>query len=330
MSKLETPMILHYWQLVGGTLVPEFQAVARAPGIGRRLIDALILPRGALTRAHWRDVSLDGEDVIAVQAKAYRLGMYSDGPGDFFRRVATHPLPTAFDSLRHPLRCRRFRAASLTCPLPGSRRRGGPGNPDPSFRGGRLTSSGEASCASVSRGAPSARTIDGARRHRRGPRHHLGPNAGREVAHVSALTRVPLEAMPDLKVRQREVDGQPVGEVANLLGIHPEGRWVFVCLISDGTGGNFRGCPSAMLNCCPDFRPGPQSHPDGAPRRARARVPSVEPARVTDAGARPQRTALVLRAVTVRQERRPFSRRRPFKTSVRAFSGRRIPAMYHA
>lgn len=83
MSKLETPMILRYWESVGGTLLTEFQAVPRMPGVGRRLLDAVVLPSLAKRRAHWREVSIDGEDVIAIQAKAHRLGMYLMGQALF-------------------------------------------------------------------------------------------------------------------------------------------------------------------------------------------------------------------------------------------------------
>jgi hypothetical protein len=83
MSKLEKPMILQFWESVGGTLITEFQAVPRAPGVGRRLFDAVILPRRPKAEAHWRDVSIDGEDVIVVQAKAHRLGMYLMGQALF-------------------------------------------------------------------------------------------------------------------------------------------------------------------------------------------------------------------------------------------------------
>ncbi len=81
--KLETPMILRYWDKVGGTLIPEFQAVARSATAGRRLLDAVILPNGPKRQAHWREVSINGEDVIAIQAKAHRLGMYLMGQAVF-------------------------------------------------------------------------------------------------------------------------------------------------------------------------------------------------------------------------------------------------------
>lgn len=44
MSKLETPMIMWFWESVGGTLILEFQAVPRASDVGRRRLDAIILP----------------------------------------------------------------------------------------------------------------------------------------------------------------------------------------------------------------------------------------------------------------------------------------------
>ena len=83
MSKLERPMIVKFWESVGGTLITEFQAVQRAPSVGRRLLDAVILPRGPKTEAHWRNVRIDGEDIIIVQAKAHRLGMYLMGQALF-------------------------------------------------------------------------------------------------------------------------------------------------------------------------------------------------------------------------------------------------------
>ena len=68
---------------MGGTLIPEFQVVARSATAGRRLIDAVILPNRPKGQAHWREVNVNGEDVIAVQAKAHRLGMYLMGQAVF-------------------------------------------------------------------------------------------------------------------------------------------------------------------------------------------------------------------------------------------------------
>lgn len=81
MSKRETPMTRWYWEQVGGTLVEEFPAVipgGRA-GVGRRLLDGVIVLGGERRRARADEVDLRGQDVVIVQAKAMRLGMYLMG-----------------------------------------------------------------------------------------------------------------------------------------------------------------------------------------------------------------------------------------------------------
>lgn len=83
MSKRETPMTRWHWKLVGGTLVEEFRAVMRTETCGQRLIDGVILPDGPPEIAHWRDVDLEGQDIIVVQAKRGRLGMYLMGQALF-------------------------------------------------------------------------------------------------------------------------------------------------------------------------------------------------------------------------------------------------------
>lgn len=83
MSKLETPMIRHFWNSIGGTLVEEFPAVVATKTIGKRFIDAVILPNKETRVAHWSEVTLEDEDIIIVQAKAHRLGMYLMGQALF-------------------------------------------------------------------------------------------------------------------------------------------------------------------------------------------------------------------------------------------------------
>ena len=80
MSRRETSMTVWYWQQIGGTLIEEFMLVPRKQGQGRRLVDAVIvlgednqrLPIGT-------KVSLEGRDIVVVQAKNMRLGMYLMG-----------------------------------------------------------------------------------------------------------------------------------------------------------------------------------------------------------------------------------------------------------
>jgi len=87
MSRLETPMTLRYWETVGGTLVEEFLIVPAGPSVGRRLVDAVIILDGERRRAtRGERVKLDGKDVIVVQTKASRLGMYLLGPGVLLAR----------------------------------------------------------------------------------------------------------------------------------------------------------------------------------------------------------------------------------------------------
>jgi hypothetical protein len=83
MSKHERPMILKYWERVGGTIVFEFPMVRGSATCGKRHLDALILPNGETKIANAQDVSLAGKDIIIVQAKNNRLGMYLMGQAVF-------------------------------------------------------------------------------------------------------------------------------------------------------------------------------------------------------------------------------------------------------
>ena len=115
MSKLETPMVLKYWQQIGGTLIEEFPMVRASATCGPRYADAVILPRGEERRITGSDraaILLEGEDVIVVQAKASRLGMYLMGQtlfsAELIRRfnpasVRSVALCTEDDSVLRPL-----------------------------------------------------------------------------------------------------------------------------------------------------------------------------------------------------------------------------------
>ena len=80
MSKRETPMTRWFWQQTGGTLIEEYPAVTRTKTRGPRWLDAVIvtsLPTAALPPG--TALPLSGHDVIIVQAKNSRLGMYLMG-----------------------------------------------------------------------------------------------------------------------------------------------------------------------------------------------------------------------------------------------------------
>lgn len=83
MSKRERPLIEKYWQRIGGTIVFEFPMVRGSATCGKRHLDALILPNWETKIANAHDVSLAGEDIIIVQAKDNRLGMYLMGQAVF-------------------------------------------------------------------------------------------------------------------------------------------------------------------------------------------------------------------------------------------------------
>jgi len=64
MSKRETPMTHRYWERVRGTLLEEYLIVPSGPGVGRRMIDAVIIEDGDHRIAsRGESVSLDGHDI---------------------------------------------------------------------------------------------------------------------------------------------------------------------------------------------------------------------------------------------------------------------------
>jgi len=81
-------MTLWYWEHVGGALIEEFPAVRRGPGVGVRYLDAVIIPdrpRERLRAGTWFDLS--GANVVVVQTKNSRLGMYLMGQTLFSKRL---------------------------------------------------------------------------------------------------------------------------------------------------------------------------------------------------------------------------------------------------
>jgi hypothetical protein len=112
MSRLETPMVRRFWETIGGTLVEEFPAVRASRTTGQRLIDAVILPALEKRIARPRDVTIEGHDIVVVQAKASRLGMYLMGQALFsaelmkaFRpaSIRSVALCTADDEILRPM-----------------------------------------------------------------------------------------------------------------------------------------------------------------------------------------------------------------------------------
>jgi hypothetical protein len=107
-------MTRRYWARVGGTLLEEFLVVPSGRGVGGRLVGALIIVGGEHRIASRAEgISLNGHDLIVVQTKARRLGMYFLGQalfsrlliGDRFapRSVRAVALCAADDAILRPL-----------------------------------------------------------------------------------------------------------------------------------------------------------------------------------------------------------------------------------
>ena len=89
MSKHETWRTRKYWESVGGLLIEEFLLVAKSRD-GRqaqRLLDGLIVLGEEKKLSNDHSHSIEGKDVIAVQTKANRLGMYLMGQAFFSREL---------------------------------------------------------------------------------------------------------------------------------------------------------------------------------------------------------------------------------------------------
>ena len=85
MSKLESPITRWYWEKIGGLLIEEFPVVKASPSQGPRYLDGLILLGEPTSRTTSQNFDLKGRDVIVIQTKASRLGMYLMGQCLFSR-----------------------------------------------------------------------------------------------------------------------------------------------------------------------------------------------------------------------------------------------------
>lgn len=112
MSKHETPLTRRYWKSIGGTLIEEFLAVKPSTDHAKRLIDGVIILGEKTEIRKAGEIALEGKDIIVVQAKASRLGMYLLGQALFSlellklknpKSIRTVAICTAGDSVLEPL-----------------------------------------------------------------------------------------------------------------------------------------------------------------------------------------------------------------------------------
>ncbi|MEO5753171.1 MAG: hypothetical protein ABIR38_00500 [Chthoniobacterales bacterium] len=100
MSRRETPMTRWYGKQIGGTLVEEFCAVERVIGDrGGRWIDGVIIKGGKFKIARQSEVDVAEKDIIVVQAKDSRLGMYVMGQAFFSAKLMEAFNPRSIESI---------------------------------------------------------------------------------------------------------------------------------------------------------------------------------------------------------------------------------------
>ena len=87
MSKRETPLTRKYWQSIGGTLIEEFPAVTKGDSNSRRLLDGVVILGEENRIAKASEVDIDGKDIVVIQTKVNRLGMYLMGQAFFSREL---------------------------------------------------------------------------------------------------------------------------------------------------------------------------------------------------------------------------------------------------
>ena len=84
-----------YWDRVGGTLAEEFPAVRASAGVSPRRLDGVIVLGGEHRRVAPHQLDVAGREIIVVQAKRGRLGMYLMGQALFSRELMRPFMPTS-------------------------------------------------------------------------------------------------------------------------------------------------------------------------------------------------------------------------------------------
>lgn len=99
MSLKETPLTRWYWQQVGGLLIEEYPILKAGLGVSPRYLDGLIVLGEESRISEVRDFRVEGRDVIVVQTKASRLGMYLMGQCLFSRDLVMRLNPKSVTSI---------------------------------------------------------------------------------------------------------------------------------------------------------------------------------------------------------------------------------------
>lgn len=83
MSIHETWRTRKYWENIGGLLIEEFIAIHGNEFQGRRPIDGLIVLNEETSLHKGNTYNIEGKDVISIQTKSGRIGMYLLGQAYF-------------------------------------------------------------------------------------------------------------------------------------------------------------------------------------------------------------------------------------------------------
>jgi hypothetical protein len=99
MSKHETWRTRKYWKEVGGLLIEEFVAVEGNKFQGRRVIDAVIILGEKEEKYSGNFFDVKDKDVIVVQTKTGRIGMYLLGQAFFSKYLLEMHKPRSIRSV---------------------------------------------------------------------------------------------------------------------------------------------------------------------------------------------------------------------------------------
>jgi hypothetical protein len=99
MSKHETWRTRKYWQSVGGLLIEEFIAVKGTKEQGVRSVDGLIVLGEETKIYEGNTYDITGKDVIVIQTKKQRIGMYLLGQAYFSKLLIEKHNPKSVKSV---------------------------------------------------------------------------------------------------------------------------------------------------------------------------------------------------------------------------------------
>ena len=89
MSKHETWRTIKYWETIEGLLIEEYLVIpaSKDKTVGKRLIDGIIVLGEVKSIQKGGSFDFKGRDVVAIQTKSTRLGMYLMGQAYFTREI---------------------------------------------------------------------------------------------------------------------------------------------------------------------------------------------------------------------------------------------------